>query len=712
MFKNFIIFFLILITPAFSKGNIFYTVAGGAALGIYEGGLLNYNFELIKTNRKLNPGLTPGITHMTGTSAGAFNSVLSLFSECSTDNYDSFKSNFYWKGWVDLSVDDMFIKKNVKADQIFTTDGFPILGELKRQWLKGFKKDCEMVLGMAVTRFIPYEVEVNKKITVPNMTEHIVIKITGQGPGIAPKITNFRFKKGFRRQLLLPFNNDDENNFELLKTGTLASTSYPIAFPPREIPNCQKEGEEDYFPCEGKRVTKNLFIDGGVFDNSPILLSYDIANEIGSTIEDRFIWVNPHMNIYEEQLGEQEKRYDSFFDYMGAFTGNFIETSRTRDLSLVSHWHPEIKNKILNTSVSLPLMSRQLSAFIGFFERDFRIFDFYVGMVDAHLFVESLKKQNPNYPEDPNSKDWAPYYCIKKVVEGSNAFEKYCNEEKLDSNLLILLQTSITELYNDCATRKTKPLRKTFHCLEAFNKKDPPAIIKEAIGFKEWKKGKDEEILDYHFRLLNQFGYEFRDFKLRKDQSKKGQYALRNKIGEIFSTYMSKLPTSEQNTLKRAGDTFLNQKIFYTPMEDAIYITLGRALEFGWNYKRVDFIYPSYFKLSTGALLQGGYNLITGDRDVYAISPLVGFEYEFYKSNYKWQYFLGAKAGYQFSNGNGCDVPGQPNIMVECRGITILPYVGFSLLEILRFHLIYNWLPEYSFGRIRDNFLIQLGVQF
>ncbi len=715
MIKKFFLIFIFFISPSFAKNNLYYTVAGGAALGIYEGGFLNYIDELLKTNRKVAPDQTPDITHMAGTSAGAYNSLLSLFSKCTLDKVDSFQSNFYWTGWINLSVDDMFIKENVKADQIFTTDSFPILAELKKQWLQGFKKDCEMVVGMAVTRFRPSDVAVNEKINVPNMTEHIVVKITGRGPGVGPKIENFQFNHGHRRQLLLPFSQNSEYNFELLKTSALASTSYPIAFPPRSIQHCQKKADQPYFSCEGKKVTQNLFVDGGVFDNSPILLSYDIAKEIGTNNGDRFVWINPHMVVFEEHLAQEEKRRTGFFDYIGDFTTNFIETSRTRDLALVSNWHPEIKNKILNTSVSLPLMSKPLSAFIGFFEKDFRIFDFYVGMVDAHIFIETVKKQKVLFPENINSPQWGAFYCIKAVLDSSADITKFCDEKKVDRNFLVLLQTSITELYNECSFRKTKPIRKTLHCVAAYNKKEPPQILTEAKDFKDWRKYEDEQSIDYTFRLLNHYNFEFRDLKLKKSDSDMGQFALRKKVGNIFSTYMTKLPSSEQNILKRAGDTFLNQKIYYTPMENAMYITLGRAFEFGWNFKRVDFVYPSFLKLTTGLLFQGGYDLITGDRDVYAISPLLGTEYEFSFSDYKWQYFLGIKAGYQFSNGSGCnssDLSGDPNIMVECRGLTILPYIGLSFLEIMRFHIIYNWLPDYSFGRIRNNILIQLGVQF
>ena len=79
MTKKIFLFLILFISPSFAKNNLYYTVAGGAALGVYEGGFLNYIDELLKTNRKVTPDKTPEITHMSGTSAGAYNSLLRSF---------------------------------------------------------------------------------------------------------------------------------------------------------------------------------------------------------------------------------------------------------------------------------------------------------------------------------------------------------------------------------------------------------------------------------------------------------------------------------------------------------------------------------------------------------------------------------------------------------------------------------------------------------
>jgi hypothetical protein len=403
----------------------------------------------------------------------------------------------------------------------------------------------------------------------------------------------------------------------------------------------------------------------------------------------------------------------SFFDYLGEFASNFIQTSRTRDLSLVSKWRPEIRDQILNTSVSLPLMSKNLGSFGGFFEKDFRIFDFYLGMVDAHLFVEEIKRRKDIlFPENPESPDWAPFFCIEGAIKKSPDQGKYCDGSKMDRNLLILLQTSFTQLYNECSFRKSKPLTDSPHCLAGFSKAPPPLIISEGLSFIDWRRYQDEEPLDYLFRLLSNYHFQFKDLKLYSPDPTKGQFELRKKIGHIFSIYMDKLPANEQTVLRRGGDTILNQKIFYMPRETSVFLTLGRALELGWNFKRADFLYPSFLKLNTSILFQGAYDLVTGNKDVFAVSPLIGMTYEFSFNDYKWQYFLGLEGGHQFSNGPGCNIDGIPNIMINCHGFTLLPYIGVSFLELVRFQILYNWLPSYRFPRFRDNFLLQLGAEF
>ena len=88
---------------------------------------------------------------------------------------------------------------------------------LEKDFAEGFKDGCKIILGIAVTRFNPVDVEVNKNIMAPNMSEEAVIEITGRGRGKSPLLTNYQFKKTEKRQLLLPFTGEKKEDFETLK---------------------------------------------------------------------------------------------------------------------------------------------------------------------------------------------------------------------------------------------------------------------------------------------------------------------------------------------------------------------------------------------------------------------------------------------------------------------------------------------------------------
>lgn len=207
------IIFAILITISsgvWAKDKFYYTVSGGVSLGVYEGGFLYYMNEMLRINGKMDKDLT----HSTGASAGGYNSLLTAFSKCSLKEISSLKESYQYKGWTTVGVDQLFRKEKVQPDQIFSPqDGLSILTTLEKDFANGFRDGCKIILGIAVTRFNPVDVEVNKNIMAPNMSEEAVIEITGRGKGISPLLTNFQFKKTEKRQLLIPFNGEAKNDF-------------------------------------------------------------------------------------------------------------------------------------------------------------------------------------------------------------------------------------------------------------------------------------------------------------------------------------------------------------------------------------------------------------------------------------------------------------------------------------------------------------------
>src|SRR5204863_9384720 len=67
----------------------------------------------------------------------------------------------------------------------------------------------------------------------------------------------------------------------------------------------------------------------------------------------------------------------------------FIQTSRGRELlALIEETGgAELREQMHLTHNQLPTMSGQLGAFFGFFERDFRELDFYLGMYDGLVSI-------------------------------------------------------------------------------------------------------------------------------------------------------------------------------------------------------------------------------------------------------------------------------------------------------------------------------------
>jgi len=310
-----------------------------------------------------------------------------------------------------------------------------------------------------------------------------------------------------------------------------------------------------------------------------------------------------------------------------------------------------------------------------------------------------------------------PIFVLKSVVVGDKKAKKICDRgrDKVDHNFFANLQLSLDQLYSMCHDFKTKP-KYNKHCLKGFMGEKPPVIVAKAKDFKDWRKKDKEKELDYIFRLYTRYGYHFEDLGLKENQASRGDYTLRRKLGEIVTTYVNTLPGSEQMILKKAGTSFLNTEIYYIPESSQIYLTLGSAVEVGWNFARWDIIFPMYLKTNISVLYQGAQSFLTDIPDIWALSPLVGLEFELPGSNNNRQFIFGLKAGYQFSKGDqlsdtSCKDSLYKRSAVTCNGVNVLPFVGISYMQFMRLQLYYNWMPQYSAAHVENKFLLQLGIQ-
>ena len=218
---------------------------------------------------------------------------------------------------------------------------------------------------------------------------------------------------------LYPFAGDaplDPVPLEDLFTIARASAAFPVAFAPERL---------DYgvVRADGsiERQTDIDLIDGGVFDNHPFGFAAslrewtrrpaDACELADSFLPDRpteFLFVEPTLVNFEAgavherpmQLCGSGQR-ECLLGTYAEFALGFLETSREASLLEDADELPYLRVRqdgVPGDSVDiprrgLPIAGEQLAHFLAFFETDFRVFDFIVGLVDA----ERNLQQHPTW---------------------------------------------------------------------------------------------------------------------------------------------------------------------------------------------------------------------------------------------------------------------------------------------------------------------------
>src|SRR5262249_11093868 len=149
---------------------------------------------------------------------------------------------------------------------------------VEEEWRRGLPEDCDVVIGVTVTRLEARPVEIAPGLIVPQQTEKIALRIRGRGGGRPAAGANSRGAAGPFEQPLLPFAPDPdapgarERDFALVRSLIFASAAFPVAFAPVPMSLCLTEPSTSTTAaptCPGK-VETMPFLDGGVFDNNPL----------------------------------------------------------------------------------------------------------------------------------------------------------------------------------------------------------------------------------------------------------------------------------------------------------------------------------------------------------------------------------------------------------------------------------------------------------
>ncbi|HYG70619.1 MAG TPA: patatin-like phospholipase family protein, partial [Anaeromyxobacteraceae bacterium] len=561
------------------------TVSGGVSLGAYEAGFLYYTLATIREDPNVELKL------LTGASAGGLNALLSLLSACGGEARTPADS-LLWKLWIPVGFDRLHVPGASTRLSVFSREWLEQEGaRIEEEWNRGIDAECDVVLGVSTTRVKPRSLRTaGGALELPRMEEKFAVRIQGRGPGRPPRATNYVDASRPPEEAILVTDASGEIPFSELQDLLIASMSFPVAFPPAVLRTCTSAATARAGVCLPAEADEALYVDGGVFDNAPLRFAVQLAADGLRAVEgegaewqevpDRagdalppemaFAVLDPDATEYPvPREREAVAETASIAALVGTLGVGFLDTARSKELLTLVEEHPEIAHGVLLPRRHFPAASAPLVAFLGFFEAEFRTFDFHLGMYDAWKMlerqVEAREEGRLRYPEPPGATGdggvggWAPLACLRAVYDGVGSAADACGSADL-ADFRALLQLSLDGLYSACREVDEKdgafPWRSA-HCRRAAAGEPPPVVpgvrAVEARGDGGWKREANEREIAYTMRLLGAYGFRFRDLGVPPGRGDLALERIRTKLGSAARALADAQPESHRAAVGRAG---------------------------------------------------------------------------------------------------------------------------------------------------------------
>jgi len=373
-FKSFILFsiFTLSLYSQAQKINFSMVISGGVSLGAYESG---YNWAMIKMMSKLRQSdifIEPNLRSVAGASAGSINALLTTLYWCQKDNVplkNSVDDNLFYETWVNLGIEDLVIEGEDPHNKssLLSRRGLRKKAKLIIKHLQKdiYRQGCEVGLGVSVTKATPIVEEVSG-IKIKN--QHFSIPFTLKEHNGHMQILNKKMPPSTDFYISIP---GIENNASKIIDVLFASSAFPGAF---------QQVQLDYI-YKGKRY-KNYFIDGGAYDNVPLQLAIELDPR--STF---FLFMDPSNMRKEPKQKEEEKETKP----IGFFTSNTVPLLSSLEIfqsmmlyqAINKYFRGHTDNTLILSSRYHPLTGKYLEHFAAFLDKNFRLYDYHVGVYDA-----------------------------------------------------------------------------------------------------------------------------------------------------------------------------------------------------------------------------------------------------------------------------------------------------------------------------------------
>lgn len=444
-------FFTCILYAEREKVNFSIVISGGVSLGAYEAG---YNWAMIKMLNKVREKgklIDPHLQSVAGASAGSINALLTAMYWCQKDSVplkNSVNDNLFYETWVHLGIEDLTIKGEDPKNKstLFSRRGLEEKGEKIIAHLNKpiFKKNCEVPLGVSVTKVTPIIEEVSGiKIKNQHFSVPLTFKVKNEKAIIENK------KMGPSTDFYISIHNIKNDKNKLVNV-LFASGAFPGAF---------QQVKLDYI-YKGKRAS-HYFIDGGAYDNIPLQLAIEL-NQNAS----HFLFIDPS-NMRKEIKDTSEEEEEEQIP-LGFITTNALPLLSSLEIFQSMKLYQAINQYFRNNSSKTlilssrfhPLTGKYLQHFAAFFDLNFREYDYYVGVYDAiyHL-AESLKRKHlyAHISQIDLMNELKTRLGLDKEPDALAAYDLFLNTEFHDKN--VKTTDKFSAIYNAFNKKKSDAKR-------------------------------------------------------------------------------------------------------------------------------------------------------------------------------------------------------------------------------------------------------------
>ena len=320
-------------------------------------------------------------------------------TSCQTPVRDPHDSLF-WRTWIPVGGAALTASTEVRPDGLFSTR--PIresVGRVEDAWSHGaWARDqtCAVDVGLSATRTRSRAVAPldDANLSLPRQTEQLMFTLRG-ARAQAPAIRRFEPRAGASdgalfRKLYLQIGAPDRALAVSDITSVLwASSAFSFAFPPHHLTLTTTVLAPTGAPDEAD------YTDGGVFDNRPAGLAvrmqrWRLGVDGEATSRTRYVVQDPEVTSWRARRPVVDPVPAAagaplFLDTWAPFATDFLDTAFTAELMEALAREPTLQAGIELPPRRVPVAGAYLMEFLAFAERDFRIFDFFSGMVDAWL---------------------------------------------------------------------------------------------------------------------------------------------------------------------------------------------------------------------------------------------------------------------------------------------------------------------------------------